>query len=94
MMNNHWHLIPTCALAHVEVLSNGQDTAVAKMGLNSLADEAFGWHRWPNLALLNELLLCGSVCQTFMTLSVSDMANRVQLSGPHEAEKYILHMVS
>jgi len=32
-------------------------------------------------------------CQTFMTLSLSDMANRVQLSGPREAEKYILNMV-
>jgi len=28
-----------------------------------------------------------------MTLSLSDMANRVQLSGPREAEKYILNMV-
>ena len=34
------------------------------------------------------------VCQTFMTLSLSDMASRVQLSGPREAEKYILNMVS
>lgn len=31
--------------------------------------------------------------KTFMTLSLSDMANRVQLSGPREAEKYILNMI-
>lgn len=31
--------------------------------------------------------------KTFLTLSLSDMANRVQLSGPKEAEKYILHMI-
>lgn len=28
-----------------------------------------------------------------MTLSLADMANRVQLSSPKEAEKYVLHMV-
>lgn len=31
--------------------------------------------------------------QTFLTLSLQDMASRVQLSGPQEAEKYVLHMV-
>jgi COP9 signalosome complex subunit 3 len=31
--------------------------------------------------------------KTFMTLSLTDMANRVQLSGPREAEKYVLHMI-
>lgn len=31
--------------------------------------------------------------KTFLTLSLADMANRVQLSGPVEAEKYVLHMV-
>ncbi|KAL5018335.1 hypothetical protein ScPMuIL_004057 [Solemya velum] len=31
--------------------------------------------------------------KTFMTLSLSDMANRVQLSGPQEAERYVLHMI-
>ena len=31
--------------------------------------------------------------QTFLTLSLSDMANRVQLNSPREAEQYILHMV-
>ncbi|XP_076331243.1 COP9 signalosome subunit 3 [Tachypleus tridentatus] len=31
--------------------------------------------------------------KTFLTLSLTDMANRVQLSGPKEAEKYILHMI-
>lgn len=34
------------------------------------------------------------VMQTFLTLSLQDMASRVQLSGPQEAEKYVLHMVS
>ena len=29
-----------------------------------------------------------------MTLSLADMAQRVQLSSPQEAEKYVLHMVS
>lgn len=32
--------------------------------------------------------------KTFLTLSLSDVASRVQLSGPAEAEKYILSMVS
>jgi COP9 signalosome complex subunit 3 len=31
--------------------------------------------------------------KTFMTLSLSDMANRVQLSTKAEAEKYVLHMI-
>ncbi|KAK7498299.1 hypothetical protein BaRGS_00010559 [Batillaria attramentaria] len=31
--------------------------------------------------------------KTFLTLSLTDMANRVQLSGPREAEKYVLHMI-
>jgi COP9 signalosome complex subunit 3 len=31
--------------------------------------------------------------KTFMTLSLTDMANRVQLSGPREAEKYVLAMI-
>lgn len=34
-----------------------------------------------------------STFQTFLTLSLQDMASRVQLSGPQEAEKYVLHMV-
>ncbi|KAM3662008.1 COP9 signalosome complex subunit 3 isoform X7 [Ammospiza nelsoni] len=33
------------------------------------------------------------LCQTFLTLSLQDMASRVQLSGPQEAEKYVLHMI-
>ncbi|MFT7797979.1 COP9 signalosome complex subunit 3 [Arapaima gigas] len=31
--------------------------------------------------------------KTFLTLSLQDMANRVQLSSPQEAEKYVLHMI-
>ncbi|KAL4240060.1 COP9 signalosome complex subunit 3 [Mactra antiquata] len=31
--------------------------------------------------------------KTFLTLSLTDMANRVRLSGPKEAEKYVLHMI-
>ncbi|XP_059149301.1 COP9 signalosome complex subunit 3-like isoform X2 [Physella acuta] len=31
--------------------------------------------------------------KTFLTLSLADMANRVQLSSPREAEKYVLHMI-
>ncbi|KAG2455427.1 CSN3 protein, partial [Polypterus senegalus] len=31
--------------------------------------------------------------QTFLTLSLQDMASRVQLSGAQEAEKYVLHMI-
>uniref|UniRef100_UPI00358E414F COP9 signalosome complex subunit 3 n=1 Tax=Myxine glutinosa TaxID=7769 RepID=UPI00358E414F len=31
--------------------------------------------------------------KTFLTLSLQDMANRVQLSSPREAEKYVLHMI-
>lgn len=31
--------------------------------------------------------------KTFLTLSLSDMANRVQLSSPREAEQYILNMI-
>lgn len=32
--------------------------------------------------------------KTFLTLSLSDVASRVQLAGPSEAEKYILNMVN
>lgn len=32
--------------------------------------------------------------KTFLTLSLSDVASRVGLPGPADAEKYILHMVS
>lgn len=31
--------------------------------------------------------------QTFLTLSLADVANKVHLNGPHEAEKYILDMI-
>lgn len=31
--------------------------------------------------------------KTFLTLSLSDVASRVGLPGPADAEKYILHMV-
>lgn len=31
--------------------------------------------------------------KTFLTLSLSDVASRVQLSGPADAEKYILNMI-
>ncbi|XP_013420972.1 COP9 signalosome complex subunit 3 [Lingula anatina] len=31
--------------------------------------------------------------KTFLTLSLADMANRVQLATPREAEKYVLHMI-
>ena len=31
--------------------------------------------------------------KTFLTLSLADVAQRVQLAGPREAEKYILHMI-
>ncbi|XP_076456626.1 COP9 signalosome complex subunit 3-like isoform X2 [Babylonia areolata] len=31
--------------------------------------------------------------KTFLTLSLTDMANRVQLPNPREAEKYVLHMI-
>lgn len=31
--------------------------------------------------------------QTFLTLSLADVANKVHLSGPNEAEKYILDMI-
>ena len=34
------------------------------------------------------------IFQTFLTLSLTDMANRVKLSSAKEAEKYVLHMVS
>lgn len=32
--------------------------------------------------------------KTFLTLSLSDVASRAHLSGPEEAERYILNMVS
>jgi COP9 signalosome complex subunit 3 len=31
--------------------------------------------------------------KTFLTLSLTDMANRVQLAGPKDAEQYVLHMI-
>lgn len=32
--------------------------------------------------------------KTFLTLSLSDVASRVGLPGPADAERYILHMVN
>lgn len=32
--------------------------------------------------------------KTFLTLSITDMAARVRLNTPQDAEKHILHMVS
>ena len=47
------------------------------------------------IQLTNVFSFCLSFfCQTFLTLSLSDMANRVQLSSPKEAEQYILNMVT
>ncbi|XP_036749907.1 COP9 signalosome complex subunit 3 isoform X4 [Manis pentadactyla] len=37
--------------------------------------------------------IVGRFIKTFLTLSLQDMASRVQLSGPQEAEKYVLHMI-
>uniref|UniRef100_A0A8C4QEJ8 COP9 signalosome complex subunit 3 n=1 Tax=Eptatretus burgeri TaxID=7764 RepID=A0A8C4QEJ8_EPTBU len=37
--------------------------------------------------------IVGRFIKTFLTLSLQDMANRVQLSSPREAEKYVLHMI-
>uniref|UniRef100_A0A8C6TTB0 COP9 signalosome complex subunit 3 n=1 Tax=Neogobius melanostomus TaxID=47308 RepID=A0A8C6TTB0_9GOBI len=37
--------------------------------------------------------IVGRFVKTFLTLSLQDMASRVQLSGPQEAEKYVLHMI-
>lgn len=34
-----------------------------------------------------------SLTKTFLTLSVTDVGSRVQLSGPAEAEKYVLNMI-
>lgn len=49
----------------------------------------------PFIPFLHFYMLLIYFCfQTFLTLSLQDMASRVQLSGPQEAEKYVLHMVS
>ncbi|CAM1291491.1 COPS3 (predicted), partial [Pycnogonum litorale] len=57
------------------------------------------FNRDKNTGLVKQCL--SSICKkniqrltkTFLTLSLSDMANRVKLSGPREAEKYVLHMI-
>uniref|UniRef100_A0A2K5E182 COP9 signalosome complex subunit 3 n=1 Tax=Aotus nancymaae TaxID=37293 RepID=A0A2K5E182_AOTNA len=47
--------------------------------------------RFIKVSFLNKIdFLCE---HTFLTLSLQDMASRVQLSGPQEAEKYVLHMI-
>ncbi|CAH8499420.1 unnamed protein product [Dicrocoelium dendriticum] len=35
-----------------------------------------------------------SLTKTFMTMSLSDVANRVKLSGPQEAERYLVEMIA
>lgn len=53
-----------------------------------------------NMGLVNQVLASlykkniQRLTKTFLTLSLADVASRVQLSGPAEAEKYILNMVS
>lgn len=59
--------------------------------------DPFSWLSHLKWTLFQDLLLlfCSfHTRQTFLTLSLQDMASRVQLSGPQEAEKYVLHMVS
>lgn len=56
-----------------------------------------GFHYTLYITISAVMFLCTFpflVMQTFLTLSLQDMASRVQLSGPQEAEKYVLHMVS
>ena len=48
---------------------------------------------WLCKPAIEYLFLSFVLFQTFLTLSLSDMANRVQLSSPREAEQYILNMV-
>lgn len=56
--------------------------------------------RESNLGLVKQVLASlykkniQRLTKTFLTLSLSDVASRVQLSGPSDAEKYILNMVS
>lgn len=53
-----------------------------------------------NLGLVKQVLIflykknIQRLTKTFLTLSLSDVASRVQLAGPADAEKYILNMVS
>jgi COP9 signalosome complex subunit 3 len=53
-----------------------------------------------NLGLVKQVVASVSrkniqrLTKTFLTLSLTDMANRVHLSGGREAEEYVLHMVS
>lgn len=51
-------------------------------------------HFTPLCSHLKHISFVFILIQTFLTLSLQDMASRVQLSGPQEAEKYVLHMVS
>lgn len=58
------------------------------------------FNRDNNLGLVKQVLATlykkkiQRLTKTFLTLSLSDVASRACLSGPVEAEKYILHMVS
>jgi COP9 signalosome complex subunit 3 len=52
-----------------------------------------------NLGLVKQVVASVSrkniqrLTKTFLTLSLTDMANRVHLSGGREAEEYVLHMI-
>lgn len=59
----------------------------------------FSLYRDQNMGLVKQCLNAlykkniQRLTRTFLTLSLADVANRVQLSSPQEAQKYILHMV-
>ncbi|GFO38065.1 cop9 signalosome complex subunit 3 [Plakobranchus ocellatus] len=97
---------PQVLQRYIRPLCQPYMSLVAVYGHNSLADlratvnehtEVF--NRDNNMGLVKQCMTSlikkniQRLTKTFLTLSLTDMANRVQLSGPKEAEKYVLHMI-
>uniref|UniRef100_A0A8C9C169 COP9 signalosome complex subunit 3 n=3 Tax=Cetacea TaxID=9721 RepID=A0A8C9C169_PHOSS len=78
-----------------------QAIATPAMAVSHIMLEAYKKYILVSLILLGKVQqlpkytsqIVGRFIKTFLTLSLQDMASRVQLSGPQEAEKYVLHMI-
>nr|XP_033770168.1 COP9 signalosome complex subunit 3 isoform X4 [Geotrypetes seraphini] len=78
-----------------------QAITIPAMAVSHIMLEAYKKYILVSLILLGKVQqlpkytsqIVGRFIKTFLTLSLQDMASRVQLSGAQEAEKYVLHMI-
>ncbi|XP_064623892.1 COP9 signalosome complex subunit 3-like [Lineus longissimus] len=88
---------PLCQAYHDVALAYGTNNPAELQAAVNKHTEVFT--RENNMGLVKQVVsslyrkMIQRLTKTFMTLSLSDMASRVQLSGPKEAEKYVLHMI-